>query len=107
MAPAETRVERTGIASYLSDEFHGQLTASGVPYDKNAMVAAHPSLPFETQVIVTRLDTGQAITVTIVDRLPEKVESIIDISSAAAIELEMLESGEANVRLDVISAAQP
>ena len=99
-----TEMERTGIASYLSDEFHGQLTASGVPYDKDAMVAAHPNLPFETEVMVTRLDSGQSVTVTIVDRLPEKVESIIDLSSAAATELGMIEAGEANVRIEIVGA---
>jgi rare lipoprotein A len=102
--PAATRIERTGIATYLSDEFHGQLTASGIPYDKNARVAAHPTLPFETQVVVTSLDSGKSITVTVVDRLPEKVESIIDVSSSAAAELDMLEVGEANVRIVVVNA---
>lgn len=99
-----SQIERKGIASYLSDEFHGQLTASGVPYDKDAMVAAHPSLPFEQQVEVTSLDNGQSIIVTIVDRLPEKVESIIDLSSAAATELGMLDAGEVYVTLRLIHA---
>lgn len=102
-----TQVERLGTASYLSDDFHGQLTASGVPYDKDAMVAAHADLPFETDVLVTSLDSGQAITVTIVDRLPEKVERIIDLSSAAAAEIGMIRDGETEVRLDVVQAAVP
>ena len=93
----------TGIATYLSDEFHGQATASGVPYDKDALVAAHKSLPFETEVIVTNLATGATVTVIIVDRMPELVASIIDVSSAAAAELEMLESGEAEVSIEVVS----
>lgn len=92
----------TGIATYLSDEFHGQATASGVPYDKDAMVAAHKSLPFETEVLVTNLASGATVSVVIVDRMPERVESIIDVSSGAAAELGMLESGEAEVSIQVV-----
>jgi rare lipoprotein A len=104
-APAEAAADDsavTGIATYLSDEFHGQTTASGVPYDKDALVAAHKSLPFESQVRVTNLATGQHVVVVVVDRMPEIVESVIDVSSAAAAELGMLESGETEVSLELL-----
>lgn len=93
----------TGIATYLSDEFHGEITASGVPYDKDALVAAHKSLPFNTTVLVTNLASGKTVTVVIIDRMPERVESIIDVSSAAAADLGMLEAGEAEVSIRVVN----
>src|SRR5215204_3794923 len=60
----------SGLASYYGDEFHGKLTASGVPFDKNAMVAAHPTLPFGTVLRVTNLANGRRVTVRVVDRGP-------------------------------------
>ena len=72
-----------GIATYKSDDLHGQMTASGVPYDKDAMVAAHKDLPFGTVVTVVNLYNGKSVVVEIVDRMPSTVSALIDISSAA------------------------
>lgn len=94
---------REGMAAYMSDEFHGQATASGLTFDKDAMMAAHKSLPFESEVIVTNPENGVSVTVIIVDRLPERAESIIDVSSAAAVELDMLDAGMVWVVLEPTS----
>ena len=59
-----------GVASFYSDRFQGATTASGEPFDQQALTAAHPSLPFGTKVLVTRPDTGQEVEVLINDRRP-------------------------------------
>jgi len=92
-----------GMAAYMSDNFHGQATASGIIFDKDAMMAAHKSLPFESEVVVTNPKTGESVTVVIVDRLPERAETIIDVSSAAAAELDMFDAGMVWVVLEPVS----
>ena len=62
------------------------------------MTAAHPWLPFGTQVRVTRRDSGHSIVVTINDRLPSK-KHIIDLSVGAAKQLGMLRQGTTQVEL--------
>lgn len=49
------RYDEVGIASFISDEYDGKMTASGVRYDRNKLTAAHPSLPFGTRILITNL----------------------------------------------------
>jgi rare lipoprotein A len=97
---------REGLASYYGEAFHGKKTASGVRFDMNAMVAAHPSYPFGTQVRVTNLDNGRSISVRIVDRgpapRPRAQGVIIDLSRRAAEVLQFVRQGRALVRLEVL-----
>lgn len=96
-ATGETAEE--GIASYYADRYQGRQTASGERFDQQAMTAAHPSLPFGTQVRVTHLDNGRETVVRINDRGPFVRGRIIDLSRRAAEELDMLRSGTAPVRI--------
>jgi len=91
-----------GIASYYADEFHGRKTANGETYDMFDLTAAHRSLPFGTTLRVTNLDNQQSVVVRINDRGPFKMERIIDISLAAATQLQMMGVGIARVQLDVL-----
>ena len=93
-----------GIASYYADEFHGRTTANGETYDMYALTAAHRTLPFNSRVRVTNLDNGKSVVVRINDRGPFKGERIIDLSLAAAKEVDMIPRGTANVTIDVIGA---
>lgn len=111
-APAPLSLEprvletRTGLASYYHPSLHGLETASGVPYDDNALMAAHPSYPLGSVVRVTNLENGTTVEVDITDRGPtdENVAEgvIIDLSGAAAKSLGMLEDGRVRVQVDVI-----
>ena len=67
--------------------------------DSDEMTAAHPSLPFGTQVQVENLDNGRSVTVRVNDRGPFVGERIIDVSKAAAKELGMNVDGVATVRI--------
>lgn len=92
---------QTGIASWYGAELAGNPTASGEPFDPNALTAAHPELPFGTQVVVTNLDNQQKVTVTINDRGPFVDDRIIDLSRAAAEELGFVANGTTKVDIEV------
>lgn len=107
--PAEVKLPRvgtgeteTGLASWYGDPYHGQPTASGEIFNKNDFTAAHRILPFQTWVRVTNLENQRSAAVRINDRGPFIEGRIIDLSQAAAGALEMLGTGTALVRLDVM-----
>ena len=91
-----------GMASYYADEFNGRRTSNGEVYDMNKFTAAHRTLPFNTKVKVINLLTGKAITVRVNDRGPFKDDRIIDLSLAAAKELELVGHGTVKVRLEIL-----
>jgi rare lipoprotein A len=78
-------------------------TASGEHCDPNALTAAHRKLPFGTIVKVENLSNGRSVLVRINDRGPFVRGRIIDLTRAAARQLDFLRSGTTKVRLTVIS----
>jgi rare lipoprotein A len=90
-----------GAASYYADSLDGNPTASGEPYDKDGLTAAHRTLPFDAMVRVTNLDNDKTVVVRINDRGPHSKSRIIDVSGAAAKQLGLIDSGTAKVRLEV------
>ncbi len=92
----------SGMASYYASVFHGRETASGETYRKEGLTAAHRTLPFGTRVRVTNLENGRSVVVEVTDRGPYRRERIIDLSTRAARELQMVRAGVARVRIDVI-----
>ncbi|PZV08926.1 MAG: septal ring lytic transglycosylase RlpA family protein [Leptolyngbya sp.] len=95
----------TGFASWYGPGFHGNRSASGEVFNQNAMTAAHRTLPFGTQVLVTNLDNGQSVVVKINDRGPFHGNRIIDLSTAAARVVGVMQSGVALVKLEVIDSS--
>jgi rare lipoprotein A len=93
---------QTGTASWYGPNFHGKPTSNKEIYDMYEMTAAHRTLPFGTQVMVTNLDNGRTAVVRINDRGPFVKERIIDLSYAAARLLDIVGHGTAPVRLDVL-----
>ena len=95
-----------GTASWYGPRFHGRRTASGERYDQQAFTAAHRTLPFGTLVRVRSLVNGREVDVRITDRGPyalgaEGRNRIIDVSRAAAVELDMMGLGVKEVVLFV------
>jgi rare lipoprotein A len=74
-------------------------TANGEQMNAEDLTAAHPSLPFGTEVEVENLDNGRKVTVRVNDRGPFVPERIIDLSKAAARSLGMIADGIATVRI--------
>jgi rare lipoprotein A len=89
-----------GIASYYGDEYNGQNTASGEKYDATRFTAAHPTLPFGTILTVTNTQNNKQVIVRVNDRGPFKAVRIIDVSKAAAEQLDMLITGTAPVVIE-------
>ena len=66
------------------------------------MTAAHRTLKIGTRVRVTRKKNGRTVVVRINDRGPYGKGRIIDLSEAAARELDMIDDGIAQVRVEVL-----
>ena len=92
-----------GLASYYADFFQGETTASGESYDSAKISAAHRSLPFGTQVRVTNLANKKSLVLNINDRGPFVRDRIIDLSKAAAKELDIIKQGVVKVKLEVLT----
>ena len=93
-----------GNASWYGNPFHGRRASNGEIYDMNKLTAAHRTLPFETVVRVTNLSNGKSTVVRITDRGPFVENRIIDLSRAAAEEIESIGPGIVPVRIEVVSA---
>ena len=79
------------------------MTASGERFDKHALTAAHRTLPLGTRVRVTNTKNGRSVVVRINDRGPFGHHNrIIDLSEAAAVQLDMIEAGVVPVTLEVL-----
>jgi rare lipoprotein A len=92
------------VASFYAEPHQGHPTANGEIFDKNAMTAAHRTLPFNTQVRVHNLDNHKTAVVRINDRGPFIPGRIIDLSEAAGMQLGLARSGTAPVRLEILSS---
>lgn len=100
--------DERGVASWYGADFQGRPTSNGETFDMNVPSAAHRSLPLPTWVRVTNLANGRMITVRINDRGPfhDPDRRIIDVSRAAAVELGMVETGTASVRVEAVEPWQ-
>lgn len=96
----------SGYASWYGPGFDGNYSASGEIFNQDALTAAHPSLPFGTQVRVTNMDNGQSVVVRIIDRGPYAHGRIIDLSTGAARVIGLISSGVAPVSLEVLGATR-
>lgn len=86
------------MATFYRSNYHGQRTASGVRFNNNQAMAAHPSLPFGTKVRVTNRKTGKSVVVRIVDRC----NCSIDLSQAAFRQIGSLSRGRIPVSIKVL-----
>lgn len=100
--PAPVGWTETGIASWYGIPFDGRRTSSGEIFDMHALTAAHRTLPFNTWLEVTDLQSGKQVEVRINDRGPFVDGRIIDLSMGAADQLGIIRAGLAKVRLKVI-----
>jgi rare lipoprotein A len=92
-----------GRASYYADKFHGRSTSSGEIYDRAEYTAAHRDLPFNTIVEVINTTNNRTAVVKINDRGPFAYNRMLDLSFAAAKDLELLGPGEAEIEMKILS----
>ena len=95
-------IKDRGVASWYGKEFHGKLAANGEVFDMTAYTAAHRKLPLGSIVRVINLENGKAVRVRITDRGPYVIGRMLDLSHAAAQELDMVETGTTAVHIEVI-----
>ena len=95
--------DEIGYASWYGPAFHGKKTANGEIFDQNKISAAHKTLPLPSIVRVTNLENGKVLSdIRINDRGPFARGRIIDLSKAAAKELDFLKEGIARVRVEIL-----
>lgn len=103
-AAAAASQSEQGKASYYADKFEGRPTASGEPYRKGEMTAAHRTLAFGTLLEVKRAD-GRSVVVRVNDRGPHVRGRIVDLSRRAAEELGIVREGVVDVEIRVVGKA--
>jgi rare lipoprotein A len=101
-AQKENKKALRGTASFYANKFEGRKTTSGEKYRKDSLTAAHKTLPFGTRVRVTNLNNNKSVVVKINDRLPKKSKRVIDLSRAAATELDFIRQGLTKVEIEVV-----
>jgi rare lipoprotein A len=102
-APPAGPFLQIGLASWYGSFHAGQRTASGEPFDPDAMTAAHRTLPLGALVRVTNVANGRSVTVRINDRGPRDKGRIIDLSRGAAQALGFTVDGVMKVKLERLS----
>lgn len=101
------KVEQVGEASWYGAAHNGKETASGETFDQNKLTAAHPTLPLGAKAVVTNLETGKSVAVTINDRGPVRKGRKIDLSRAAAQKIGMTKKGVAKVKIETRLRRKP
>jgi rare lipoprotein A len=95
--------QERGHASYYHDKFHGRKTSSGIPYHRDSLTAAHRTLPFGTWIRVTSLaDSSRSVVLKVTDRGPFVRGRVVDVSRAAAEQLDMIHHGVLHVVVEPI-----
>jgi rare lipoprotein A len=92
----------SGKASWYGTQFHGRRTSSGEVFDMHRITAAHKTLPLYTLVKVTNLSNGKHVILPINDRGPFVKGRVIDLSYAAAREIDMIGPGVTDVTVEAL-----
>ncbi|WP_051697445.1 septal ring lytic transglycosylase RlpA family protein [Prevotella sp. 10(H)] len=91
--------QEKGKAAFYGTKFDNKMTASGEMYRKDSMVCAHKTYPFGTRLKVKNTENNKEVIVKVIDRGPFGENCIVDLSHAAAKELDMVKSGIINVEV--------
>ncbi len=96
----------TGTASWYGGKFIGRKTANGEIFTSQSLTAANKTLSFGTRVLVTNLNNNRSVIVRINDRGPYVGDRVIDLSYAAAKAIDMIGTGTAPVRLEIVKPGE-
>jgi rare lipoprotein A len=97
--------DKTGVASWYGEQFHGRYTANGEIFDLNQLTAAHTTLPMPCIVEVTNLQNGRSLQLRVNDRGPFVDGRLIDVSRRAAQLLGFETMGTTPVRVRILKDA--
>jgi rare lipoprotein A len=98
--------QSVGLASWYGPTFHGRQTANGEVFDRNALTAAHTTMPLPSYARVTNLENGRSLIVRVNDRGPFHGKRTIDLSERAATMLDTKSKGVAKVKVEYIGRAR-
>ena len=105
--PATSQILQKGKASYYANKLHGRTMSNGEKYHKDSMTCAHLKYPLGTMLRVRNPLNGKEVIVKVTDRGPHVKKYIIDLSRAAAKELDMLRAGFMQVEISVYKPGEP
>ncbi len=97
----------TGKASWYGPPYNHHKGANGQVYDQEAMTAAHRTLPMNSLLRVTNIQTGQSAIMRVTDRGPFVPDRVLDLSLASARVVGVYRPGTAQVRIDVYETPAP
>lgn len=92
-----------GDATFYGHKFHGRRTSDGSTYHRDSLTCAHRTLPFGTLLKVRNTKNGREVVVKVTDRGPFRRGGIIDLSFAAAKEIDMVSSGVVRVEVEPVA----
>ncbi len=92
-----------GKASWYGGKFHGLETAYGERFDEKALTGASVAFPYNARLKVENLKNGRVVEIRINDRPGNKRGRILDLSRGAAEAIDMIRSGVAPVRVEVLA----
>ena len=101
--PSAKDYKARGIASWYGTKFHGRYTSNREIYNIYAMTAAHKTLPLPTYLEVRNLVNNKTIIVRVNDRGPFIDNRLIDLSYAAALKLDIVKNGTAQVEIRTVT----
>ncbi len=93
MSESQILFTQQGNASYYADRFHGRRMANGQLYHRDSMTCAHLRYPLGTKLLVRNIVNGREVVVTVTDRGPYTRKFVIDLSRAAARQLDIIHYG--------------
>jgi rare lipoprotein A len=96
-----------GIASWYGPPYDKRRGANGEIFDKDALTAAHRTLPMNSLIKVTNLSSGQSAILRVTDRGPFVPDRMLDLSLASAKAIGVWRPGVARVRVEVFAAPAP
>jgi rare lipoprotein A len=96
-----------GMASWYGPPYDKRRGANGEIFNKDALTAAHRTLPMNSLIKVTNLSTGQSAILRITDRGPFVHDRMLDLSLASAKAIGVWRPGVARVRVEVFAAPSP
>lgn len=90
--------QEKGMASYYSNRLHGRRMSDGTRYHRDSLICAHKKYELGTMLKVTNIKNGKSVVVRVADRCSGR--RIIDLSYAAAEEIDIISSGVAMVKVE-------
>lgn len=99
LSVAQNETTKVGNATYYGDKWHGRRAADGSIFNQDSLTCAHRTLPFGTLLHVRNPKNGKEVVVKVTDRGPFRRNTLIDLSKAAAKEIDMIRAGVAQVEI--------